>query len=341
MLIQGYLHDKLFQKILKQAKSFGQGYTLRNGILYFTMDNQVQLCIPDSTECNVHIKNVLLDRIHTSLGHASYSKTYHALGSYFYWQKMAKDTFEYCRTCGICQLTNQSTQHPFGLLKPLPIPVRPFTYISMDFLFLPQVTNKTMQVSYDHVWVIVYRFSKYTIILPLPLNFTAEHLINVYNNSVYPFFGLPQDIVTDRDVVFTSLAWRKFCTVNNISLSMSFAYHPETDGQSEIANKSIITILHSKLLTQGMDWLAALLSMQVAINTGIDAHRDASSHTLCIHFTPKFEKVVVIPAASLRPDMISNALWDSVKTKLVRSHVAMTQQANKRRRPSPQYCYKP
>jgi len=41
MLIQGYLHDKLFQKRVKQAKSFGQGYTLSNGILYFTMDNQV------------------------------------------------------------------------------------------------------------------------------------------------------------------------------------------------------------------------------------------------------------------------------------------------------------
>jgi len=41
MLIQEYLYDKLFQKILKQAKSFGQEYTLRNGILYFTIDNQV------------------------------------------------------------------------------------------------------------------------------------------------------------------------------------------------------------------------------------------------------------------------------------------------------------
>jgi len=61
MLIQGYLHDKLFQKIHKQAKSFEQGYTLRNGILYFTIDNQVRLCIPDSADCNVHIKNVLLD----------------------------------------------------------------------------------------------------------------------------------------------------------------------------------------------------------------------------------------------------------------------------------------
>jgi len=335
MLIQSYLHDKLFQKILKQVKSFGQGYTLRNGILYFTMDKQVRLCVPDSTDCNVHIKNILLDRIHTSLGHASYSKTYHVLASYFYLQNMAKDTFEYCRTCGICQLTKQSTQRPFGLLKPLPIPERPFTHISMDFLFLPQVTNKTTQVSYDYVWVIVDRFSKYTIILPLPLNYTAEHLINVYNHSVYPFFDLPQDIVTDRDVLFTSVAWKRFCTVNSITQSMSSAYHLKTDGQSEIANRSIITILRSKLLAQGLDWLAALPSVQVAINTGIDASRDASPHTLCIRFTPKFEKGVVVPTAYLRPDIISNALWDSVKTKLVCSRVAMTQQANKCCRPSP------
>ena len=105
---------------------------------------------------------------------------------------------------------------------------------------------------------------------------------------------------------------------------MSSAYHSETDGQSEIANKSIITILRSKLLAQGLDWLAALLSVQVAINTGIDASRDASPHTLCIRFTPKFEKGVVVSSASLCPDITSNALWDSVKTKLVHNHVAIT-----------------
>jgi len=234
VLIQGCLHDKSFQKILKQSKSFGQGYTIRNGILYFTMDNQVRLCIPDSTDCNVYIKNGLLDKIHQSLGHVSYSKTYYTRASHFYWPNMANDTFEYCRTCGICQLTKQSTQCPFRLPKSLPILARPFTRISIDFLFLPQVTNKTTEVSYDYVWVIVDRFSTYTIILALLLNYTAEHLINVYNNSIYPFFGLLRDIVIDKDLLFTSLAWKKFCIVNNITQSMSSAYYPKTDAQSEL-----------------------------------------------------------------------------------------------------------
>jgi len=110
-----------------------------------------------------------------------------------------------------------------------------------------------MQVSYDCVWVIVDTFSKYKIILPLPLNYTAVQLINVYYTSIYPFFGLLQDIVTDRDILFTLLDWKKFCTQNNITQSMSSTYHPETDGQSEIANKSIIAILRVKLLEQGLD----------------------------------------------------------------------------------------
>ena len=248
---------------------------------------------------------------------------------------MAKDREQYCRTCAICQLTKQSTQCPFGLLMPLSIPERPFIHIFINFLFLSLVTNKTTLVSYDYVWVVVDMFSKYTMILPLSLNYTAVQLINVYYPSIYSFFGLPQDIVTNRDILFTSLDWKKFCMQNNISQSMSSAYHPKTDKQSEIANKSIIAILQAKLPEQGLDWPSAILSMQVTINTSIDASRDASPHTLCMHFTPKFKKGVIIPAPTLRPDIISNALWDSVKMKCVQSRITMTQQANKRRHPSP------
>jgi len=165
--------------------------------------------------------NVLLNHIHQSLGHASFSKTYHTLVSHFYWPQIAKDTEQYCRTCSICQLSKESTQYLSRLLKPLPILERPFTHISIDFLFLPQVTNKSTQVSYDHVWVVVDRFSKYTIILPLPLNYTAIQLINISYTSIYPFFGLPHNIVTDR--------------------------------QCEIVDKSIIAILRVKFLEQGLD----------------------------------------------------------------------------------------
>jgi len=80
-----------------------------------------------------------------------------------------------------------------------------------------------------------------------------------------------------------------------------------------------------------------MTSVQVAINTSLDASRDVSPHTLYIRFSLKFKKGVIIPTSSLRPDGITNALWDAVKTKLVQSGVTVTQQANKRRHSSPQY----
>jgi len=72
------------------------------------------------------------------------------------------------------------TQKPPSLLKPLPIPDRPFAHILMDFLFLPKVTNNSTTVFCDHIWVIVDRFSKYTIILPLPLNYDAVHIVDLF-----------------------------------------------------------------------------------------------------------------------------------------------------------------
>ena len=48
---------------------------------------------------------------------------------------------------------------------------------------------------------------------------------------------MPQDIVSDRDAKFTSKAWEDFCETLNIHQSMSTVYHPQTDGQSEVAKK--------------------------------------------------------------------------------------------------------
>ena len=83
----------------------------------------------------------------------------------------------------------------------------------------------------------IYRFSQYVKILLLTKNATAENLISKFLYHVYPDWGMPQDIVSDRDAKFTSKAWEDFCETLNIHQSMSTVYHPQTDGQSEVAKK--------------------------------------------------------------------------------------------------------
>lgn len=58
-------------------------------------------------------------------------------------------------------------------------------------------------------------------------------------NNVFKLHGMPTSIVSDRDVIFTSSFWQELCHIQGITLAMSSAYHPQTDGQTEIVNKCL------------------------------------------------------------------------------------------------------
>ena len=65
-------------------------------------------------------------------------------------------------------------------------------------------------------------------------------LRNIFLTEVYPDWGMPDNIVSDRDTRFTSKEWITFYKENHINQRMSTAHHPETDGQTENANKQVL-----------------------------------------------------------------------------------------------------
>ena len=212
-----------------------------------TNDGSLALCIPQKCRRMIdgelhELRETIIRRGHRTLGHALGEKTYYDLNDDCYWPSMRKDTMDYCKQCDTCQRITFSTQAPQGLARPLPIPHQPFTPIAMDFLSLSPKVRKEhgQEIIYDQVWTMINRFSQYVKILPLTKNTTADNLIIKFFYHVYSDWGMPQDIVSDRDAKFTSEAWNEFCETFNIYKSMSTAYHPRTDGQSEVANKAII-----------------------------------------------------------------------------------------------------
>ena len=78
-----------------------------------------------------------------------------------------------------------STQVAYGLAKPLPIPMRPFTHLSMDFLELPPKITEEGKI-FNAVWTIVDRFSGYVRIIPINKSYGAPEIIEIFTSTIYP-----------------------------------------------------------------------------------------------------------------------------------------------------------
>ena len=67
--------------------------------------------------------------------------------------------------------------------------------------------------------------------------------------------GMPRSIIYDRDPLFVSRFWQTLFSLSGTKLRMSFAYHPQTDGQTEVANRVVeqylCTFVHRKPTTWG------------------------------------------------------------------------------------------
>lgn len=174
----------------------------------------------------------LLDVAHT--GHEGVERTLHRLCADFTVPNTKQVVQDHVHACTICQRNKVEHLHLAGLLQPLPVPTRVWEDISMDFEEgLPRVNGKSV------ILTVVDRQSKYAHFLPLGHPYTATSVAHVFFNEVVRLHGIPLSIVSDRDPVFTSAFWTELFRLAGVKLTMSSAFHPQRDGQSEAANRVI------------------------------------------------------------------------------------------------------
>lgn len=128
---------------------------------------------------------------------------------------------------------NDHSAYP-GLLQPLPIPGHVWTSIFMDFIeSLPKSEGK------EAILIVVDRLSKYAHFLALSHPYTAPLVARAFMDHVYKRHGMPTDIVRDRGSVFLSSFWQELMKNMKVQMKLSTSYHPQTDSQTEVVNRSV------------------------------------------------------------------------------------------------------
>ncbi|KAL0340046.1 UNVERIFIED_CONTAM: Transposon Tf2-12 polyprotein [Sesamum radiatum] len=174
---QGLVH------LIEQGKA--QQFWLEDGLL---MTKENCLYVPKGGD----LRKSLISECHDTLWaeHPREKRTYALVPRVYYWPHMRDDVETYVCTCLICQQNKADHQKKAGLLQPLPIPMRPWESISMDYISgLPKVGDL------GSIIVVVDCLSNYATFIAAPKHVTAEGTTHLFFKHVVKYWGLPKDIV--------------------------------------------------------------------------------------------------------------------------------------------------
>jgi transposase InsO family protein len=105
------------------------------------------------------------------------------------------------------------------------------------------------------ILTVVDRLSKFAHFIALSHPYSATSVAKAFFDSIVRLHGIPCSIVSDRDTVFTSIFWFELFKLAGVTLKMSSAFHPQTNGQSEVVNKVITMYLRCLVGDRPWSWL--------------------------------------------------------------------------------------
>jgi transposase InsO family protein len=165
---------------------------------------------------------------------------------------------------------------------PLPILSVPWKDISIDFILgLPRTKRGR-----DSIFVVIDRFSKMTHFIPYDKSDNTTHVADLFFIEVVRLHGVPNTIVSDRDAKFLSHFWRTLWVKLGTKLLFSTTCHPQTDGQTEVVNYTLSTILPAILQSNLKLWEECLLHIEFAYNRSVHSTTMVSPFQVVYGFNP-------------------------------------------------------
>ena len=229
-----YSCDKQDPSDLKCMLRLRKDFFMENGLLYHkayfkVTDKQVnQFVMPQK------FRKRTLQTCHEDYGHLGMDHVQILLQEWFYWPKLADDVRTVIRSCERClsfkQKLQQDEMYPITASYPLEL-------IHLDFLMIGGKEDVL-----KHILVVTDHFTRYAQCY-VTSNQTAATVANKLVNDFFTNYGWPDKILTDRGSSFKNFLFKEICKIATVKKLRTSSYHPQTNGQCERFNKTLINML--------------------------------------------------------------------------------------------------
>jgi hypothetical protein len=310
--------------------------------------NGTRLYIPPDARLRRRIFDLVHD--HQISGHKGTRATFYLMFPRYYWPFMAQSIKKYCQSCDTCKRASAPRDGYNGYLRPLQIPNARWTDISVDYIQdLPP--SKFLGQTYRNILVVVDRLTKRRHFFP-SVGRTAQEFAHHFMH-IFRLHGLPRSIVSDRGTSFVNAFWKHVCRRLRINAKLSTAAHPQTDGQTEIANQALEIYLRKYINYTQDNWAQWLYLAEFQANDTVNSSTgltpffaDLGYHPRSgIHPADEYPNPSNLSAQAkdqiMRADEILDqhaALVEYLKIQLNWAQQEHQQQANAHRQQAPKYA---
>ena len=172
----------------------------------------------------------------------------------------------------------QASEPQDGTVHAIARPISTMGVYLFDFLGRLPSTKQ----GFDYVFVVVDRFSKMIRLMPCKKTITSEETARLFFKYVWRHFGLPSSIVSNRDGLLLGRFWKTLWSLMDTKLNFSTVFHPQTDGQTEVVNRTLVHLLRGYNAKRPKTWDESLPYIEFAFNQTMHASTARAPFEVCL-----------------------------------------------------------
>ena len=318
-----YPDKQAYKQLPRQSKILLRDWDnlqVHEDILYHQKQQQPrQLILPSK------LKPLVYNELHVNMGHLGTDRTTELIKSRFYWPLMDDEIKLFVTQ--VCPCVKRKKPHIMKAAAMQSISTSELLeIISMDFLHLDKSSG-----GYQYLLVLTDLFTKFTQVYATRNKEGKTAAERFYNDFILKF-GLRGKILHDQGKEFDNNLFKHLAQFCNIKRIRTSPYHPQTNGQTERMNQTIINMLKILAERNKSNWKDHIQKLVHAYNCTTHSSIGYSPYYLLFGRTPKLPIDLIIPSPAADHEQTTHSSYvDKWKEQMTQAHEIANKQSMQRK----------